>query len=75
LEHFQNGQPGNNISSSEELRLRFNFTPQELDLGAHTAYVEAEYRTGVILSDGSPEIHHTKIKIIAEVISDDFGLQ
>jgi hypothetical protein len=35
--------------------------------------VEAEYRTGVILSDGSPEIHHTKIKIIAEVISDDFG--
>lgn len=68
-----NGNPGEQLPASGELRIDITFSPDVLDLGVHTAYLQAVYRTGVKLEDGSDETDTIRIKVIAEVIDQNFG--
>ncbi len=67
-----NGSMGLQMVQGEEYVLQFRFTPDELDLGDHTAYLELSYETGVLI-DGVPEIDNLRVKIIARAINSNYG--
>lgn len=66
------GSMGLNIIPIDQYPLEFSFTPDVLDIGEHTAYLEITYETGVVVNDVA-ELDNLKVKIIARAINPNYG--